>query len=229
MKYTYLLINLFSVLLPLLFSFHSKIRFSADWKFAFPGILISMAAFILWDHYFTEIGVWKFNPDYVLGIYIYNLPVEEYLFFICIPFSCLFIYKIIKLYLKNFISNQRLRYFHALFLIFFFTVAVLNTDKAYSLSASASAFVFLMLLLFLRVKYLSEFYLMYFVSLIFFFMVNGLLTSLPVVLYNDLENSGIRLYTIPMEDTIYSFLMLLIPVSIYEYLQQRSLITESNS
>jgi lycopene cyclase domain-containing protein len=95
-------------------------------------------------------------------------------------------------------------------------------SKAYSSTAAVAAFVYLWFLVLKKVNYLNKFYLMYFISLFFFFIVNGILTALPVVMYNDFENSGIRLYTIPLEDTMYSFIMLLIPVSVYEYLKAKT-------
>ena len=49
-------------------------------------------------------------------------------------------------------------------------------------------------------------------SLIPFIIINGFLTgsytSEPVVWYNDVHNLGIRFLNIPIEDFIYSFLML---------------------
>ena len=66
---------------------------------------------------------------------------------------------------------------------------------------------------------------MYFVTLIPFFIVNGLLTGsfIPeeVVYYNDAENLGIRLGTIPIEDAVYGLLMLLMNVTWYEYFKSR--------
>lgn len=50
-----------------------------------------------------------------------------------------------------------------------------------------------------------------------FLLVNGILTALPVVIYNDMENIGLRIYTIPLEDNAYGLLMLLLNVSLMEY------------
>ncbi|MGN6477917.1 MAG: lycopene cyclase domain-containing protein, partial [Flavipsychrobacter sp.] len=53
--------------------------------------------------------------------------------------------------------------------------------------------------------------------------VNGLLTSLPVVIYNDTENLGVRMYTIPVEDTFYGLFLLLGNITIMEWAKHRSL------
>ena len=73
----------------------------------------------------------------------------------------------------------------------------------------------------LKPTWLGRFYIGYFISLIPFFLVNGILTYLPVVTYNNAENLAIRIFTIPIEDTIYCLLLLLMNVTMYEWLKQR--------
>ena len=57
-------------------------------------------------------------------------------------------------------------------------------------------------------------------SLIPFLLINGFLTGSftqePVVIYNPDEILGIRILNIPVEDSIYNMLMLLIVVFFYE-------------
>ena len=44
---------------------------------------------------------WGFNNDYLLGIYLFNLPLEEILFFITVPYACVFIYECLNVYIKK--------------------------------------------------------------------------------------------------------------------------------
>jgi lycopene cyclase domain-containing protein len=70
-------------------------------------------------------------------------------------------------------------------------------------------------------SWLNLFFVSYLVCLIPFLIVNGVLTSLPVVGYNNEENLALRVFTIPAEDFIYLFTLLLMTVTFYEFLQKR--------
>jgi lycopene cyclase domain-containing protein len=67
---------------------------------------------------------------------------------------------------------------------------------------------------------MSYFWVAYFIHLIPFFIVNGILTGMatpnPVVIYNSHDIIGLRIVTIPIEDSIYALTCLLIPISIME-------------
>jgi lycopene cyclase domain-containing protein len=73
---------------------------------------------------------------------------------------------------------------------------------------------------------MGRFYLAYLVSLIPFYIVNGLLTSIPIVMYNDAENVAFRVGTIPFEDHFYSLSMLLINILFFEYFRKRGAIAK---
>ena len=68
--------------------------------------MLTMGVFIPWDVIFTINGVWGFNSDYFLGFEIFSLPLEEWLFFICIPFACVFTHYALLLYFPNLKLNK---------------------------------------------------------------------------------------------------------------------------
>ena len=224
-NFTYLLLMLGSVIVPVIYSFESEVRYYSKLKYLFPAIIFSGAIFILWDIRFEELGIWKFNPEYVTGIYILNLPVEEWLFFLVIPYCCVFIYEILKVKLPHFDKNNLFVAVSLMLLVAFVLLAYFERRKLYTF------FTFFLLSIYFgytvfrnRFKpHYTKFYLAYLISLIPFLIVNGVLTALPVVEYNDVQNLGIRVFTIPIEDFAYFFLLLLMNVTIYEYLKQRRL------
>jgi lycopene cyclase domain-containing protein len=223
-QYTYLLINLFTILVPLLFSFEKRINFYKQWKYLFPAILITGAFFIIWDHYLTAWNVWSFNPMYITGLQLWNLPIEEWLFFLTVPYSCMFIY----VALNQLIKHDTLKVYSksiTIGLIIILSVIVLfNSSRLYT--AIKLSLCVLMLIWIIKKDYtfMGKFYRAYFTSLIPFFLVNGLLTSLPVVIYNVNENLGIRIGTIPVEDTMYTLLLLLMNVVLFEHFSRKRLI-----
>lgn len=221
--YTYLLINIFSILVPFLFSFEKRIFFFGKLRELLPAIVITGGFFIIWDHLLTIWNVWAFNPDYLMGIYFWQLPLEEWLFFFTIPYSCVFIYESLNFLLKKDPLKPFAKNISIALVVILAIIVLFNTDKLYT---SIKFTLTILLLIFVIIKnqhYLGKFYRAYLVSLIPFFFVNGLLTSIPVVTYNDTENLGIRLGTIPVEDTIYSLLLLLMNICLYEYFKERNL------
>ena len=222
MKATYLLINFLTVLFPVILSFDKRVRFYKSWKYIFPGLLISGLFFLLWDHLFTVFGVWSFNPDYIIGYYLLDLPLEEILFFITVPFACIFIYECLNQYIKEDILKNISGYITLVLILLSVVLLLIYYDRVYTLiTFGLLAGVLLIAGLGVKSKYLSRFYLAYLVSLIPFYIVNGLLTSIPVVLYNDRENMAFRIGSIPFEDHFYSMSMLMINILLFEYFRKR--------
>jgi len=222
----YLLLELGSLMIPLMFSFHPRIRFHLEWPRVLPAIVVSMLFFVIWDIWFTGQGVWGFNEQHLLGWQIFKLPIEEWLFFLCIPYACLFIYHCVKLFLdeKMRIRDVWLRFISVTLVTYWITVAVLYGDRMYTLSSSVLAAISL-LLAYYNSKLLSDYLVTYLIVLLPFTLVNGALTGSftaePVVWYNDAENMGIRVLTIPLVDFSYNFAMLMIPILIAEHWNKR--------
>ncbi len=231
-NWLYLLIDLGAISIPFIATFDKRLRFHKQWRFLFPAMLMTMLLFIPWDMLKTWLGVWGFNPRYLLGYYIGNLPVEEWLFFIAIPYACLFTYHSLNYLVKPDLLGRYAKNI-ALFLgIILVTVGLFNLNRLYTSVTFISTGFFLLLHVFwFKAMYLGRFFLMYFVTLIPFFIVNGLLTGayIPeeVVHYDDGQNLGIRLGTIPLEDMVYGLFMLLMNVTIYEFLKSKYQINQT--
>lgn len=221
MRYTYLLINFLSVVFPFALSFDNRVRYYKSWKYIWPGLFITGVLFLIWDVIFTVKGVWSFNPGYILGIRFFDLPLEEILFFLTIPFSCIFIYCCLNYYVKTKIPDSIIRIFTALLTVFSLLMIVFYHDRLYTFINFGMLFLLLVLLVYvLKVKWMNRFFLAYFVSLVPFYIVNGVLTSVPIVIYNNTENLGLRLGTIPIEDHFYLMSLLLMNVAFFEYFKK---------
>ena len=223
---TYLVINIGALIVPLIFSFHPKIKFYKQWHAFWRGNLVITLLFLVWDFFFTRAGVWGFNERYTLGINFFNLPIEEVLFFFCIPYSSVFTYHCFQLFFSK-LKIYSLRLVSAILIIGLIIVGFLNVSKLYtSVTFLALALVLIYTVFFQRQKWLSTFYFMFVVILLPFFIVNGILTGTcidePVVWYNNSENLGIRILTIPFEDIFYGMLLLLMNVLAFEGFRKKN-------
>jgi lycopene cyclase domain-containing protein len=221
MPYTYLLVDVGAAIVPFLFSFHPKLRFNKQFGAFAVGNIIASIVFLIWDGIFTAKGVWGFNPRYVMGIYVYNMPLEELLFFICIPFACTFTYHCLAqfhdLSWKRGIEKPVVTVLAILLLL----TGFVYIDRLYTSVSFISTAVLLLALIFVfKVNWLARFLSVYIVLLLPFFIVNGILTGSgleePVVWYNNNENLGIRMFTIPFEDIFYGLEMMLLNLFFYE-------------
>jgi lycopene cyclase domain-containing protein len=223
----YLFLDLASVSIPFLFSFHPRLRFYQTWKTFFPAMAISASLFIIWDIVFTRMGIWGFNPVYLQGIYLKGLPLEEYLFFICIPYASIFSIHAFGIIFPNFTLSPLTRNTLTLSLagLLIITGLVFN-DRWYTVSTGLVCGTLLLIALWYKSSLLNHFFLAYPFILIFFFLVNGILTGSfiegEVVWYNDAENLGIRMGTIPVEDTFYGMGLLLLTVLLNDFFKSAS-------
>lgn len=223
--YTYFLILAAALAGPLALSFDKKVGFYKKWKYLFPSMLLPAMFYVAWDIYFTSKGVWSFNENYITGIKLVNLPIEELLFFFIVPYCCVFIYECIRCYFPGLKSKGTADIILQGLAILLLITGLFFNAKYYTSWTFLLCSLFIALLYFFR-NYFKDFdaaafLVAYAIILIPFLLVNGFLTALPVVLYNDAENMGIRIYTIPFEDSFYGMLLVLMNISIYERLRNR--------
>lgn len=235
----YLWIDLLSISVPFLVSFHPRIRLYREWKALFLGLFITLIPFIIWDVYFTVEGYWGFNEIYLSGLKLIHLPIEEWLFFICIPYACVFTHiSILEINPKLSLSDKISHRITIVLFIIFVLLLIFNLQRAYTSVDMIFAIITLALVKKYNPELLKRFYITFLFMLIPFFIVNGILTGTGIegniVWYNDEENLGIRLGTIPIEDTFYAFSMILMNLSLFykfrskEKNQQDSLENESD-
>lgn len=222
----YLWINILAISVPLIASFDHRIQLQKKWKFVIPAIFISMVPYIIWDVIFTHHGFWGFNPEYLQGIDLINLPLEEWLFFIAIPYACIFThYTLTKLNPGLKLGMEAVKAITVVLLVEFVVLAIIYYDNWYTLIDVIFAFIILGATYKWAAPLLQSYYLTFLVILIPFFIVNGVLTGTgitdEVVWYNEAEFIGIRLGTIPAEDTIYAFSMILLNLLLVEVMGWR--------
>jgi len=196
-------------------------RFIQYWKPVFLAILIVAISFLIWDVWFTNIGVWGFNDRYLLGPTIVNLPFEEVLFFFCIPYASIFTHYALLHFFPNLALSKKItKLITIVLLVSAIIILFFNYDKWYTLINFSVFAALLIYALATKDTILKSFFITFLVVLIPFFIVNGLLTGSfieeQVVWYNNAENLGIRLATIPVEDTFYAFNMLYAAIVLIE-------------
>ena len=210
---------------PLLLSFDKQLQFYKQWKYVFPSILLVALVYIVFDVNFTNQGIWGFNPEYLSGIYLFALPLEEILFFVIIPYASIFLHESIREYFPKLEIPKSLNKGLLIALILVnLLIAVFNADKSYTFYISLKLAIALLLVLLLKSRITRSFFITFGVILVPFLIVNGILTGSfiegEVVWYNNTENLGVRIFTIPIEDFAYAFSMILYNLLLIEQLKK---------
>ncbi len=204
----YLLINILIIAGPLILSFENKISFRNKISSVLKSVAVVSTIFIIWDVSAVLLGDWSFNKAYISGISILYLPYEEILFFITVPYGCLFIYEVTKHFVKD--NGLRVnKFWNLFFTALFVSAAVIYHKQQYTFTVLVFCAVFVSTASFLLPSLLGSrvFWITVLISFIPFGIVNYFLTSLPVVRYNPNAIWGLRVTTIPVEDFFYSFSM----------------------
>lgn len=224
-KYTYLLVDFCCIIFPFLFSFHPRLQFYKHWRSFLIPCICTATFFLIWDGIFTHLGVWSFNPNYVVGIYFFGMPIEEFLFFICIPYACVFSYHCFKILFQFDWWKQFARLFYAVLAPLLLVVGLFHLFQLYTSVTYILTGIFLLYCVISKQQWLATFFFCFLFILVPFILSNGVLTGSfigrTVVQYNDAHNLGIRILTIPFEDTFYGMLMLMLNVWGYEYFTAR--------
>jgi lycopene cyclase domain-containing protein len=224
--YTYILINFLTVIICFIFSFDRRIQFNKHFNAFLKGSILVAIPFIAWDIIFTKMGVWWFNFSYTMPFRLAGLPIEEWLFFICIPFSCVFTYFCLdKFFNLNWANrfNTIIVWFTVLVCVL---VAIFFYQKIYPLvTVLITAATVLYLHYIAKVSWIGKGSLVYLCLMPGFFMVNGVLTGTglesPIVNYNPDQILNIRMLTIPVEDAVYGYAQFMLNIYFFKRFQKK--------
>ncbi len=210
MHYTYALVLFFTVIICFVASFDKRIPFHLHFAAFLKASALVALPFIAWDIWFTAQGVWWFDSSYTLGFRLAGLPIEEWLFFIFIPFSCIFTYYCVDKYYQL----AWLQGFNNLIVfvsvIICAVVALVYQDRMYTHLTAVVTILTLVYLHFIkRADWIGKASFVFSCLMLGFFPVNGVLTGTglpsPIVNYNPEEFLGIRILSIPIEDAVYGY------------------------
>ncbi len=224
MRFEYLIFNVVVITGPLLLSFDKKVYFVDKWFRVFKALTIPLILFIVWDALVTG-RHWWFNDNYTMNFRLLGLPIEEWFFFVTVPFSSLFIWEVLKAYFENKSIGGLGNNLNRILMIFIpIGIVLFFFGKEYT---GLALFVFGVVGLsddFLKTKIFKQFRTYQFLGLVLLLILifNGYLTARPVVLYGESYQVGLRVFTIPIEDFFYGISHLLLCVIFYENLRKQS-------
>ena len=172
----YLWVNVAVLSIPLIASFDRRVQFVGEWRAFWPACLITMAGFIAWDVWFTYEGIWGFNPDYLVGIDLLGLPLEEWLFFVSVPYACVFTYACMKKYVPESPFGLAHRSITFSMLVLCVALAITFSDRWYLGLTSVLCAAWLFYTLLRWKPWMSHFWLAFLLLLFPFVISNGVLT-----------------------------------------------------
>lgn len=181
---------------------------------AIKAIALIGSFYFIWDQAVTN-WWWSFNPSYINGQLIGRLPIEEVLFFAIVPWSCLVIWVNLRQKFSKKVSlpiEEALIGFSLvtgswqLFLQHYYTVTI-------CFLAIVTGIISLKNHHWLRQKNVLLFG---GITLLLTAIFNSYLTSLPIVIYNTHIMTNLRIFTIPVEDFIYGWVLITGTIWFYE-------------
>ncbi len=220
MKFEYLLFNLVVIVGPIVSHFSRQIRLVSRWRLKLLTSGIVMIPYIIWDAMVAG-SHWWFNEAYTLDFRLLGLPIEEWLFFITVPFGSLLVWETLP-HAEQKIRLESLRNIRTvLYAALPAGVWVFSMGKQYTglVIFCFGLFGLLDTLLGVDLLLLPRTYLYLAIVLGLILIFNGYLTARPIVLYGETYQMGYRIWTIPIEDFGYGFTLMLFNTMVYEKLK----------
>lgn len=217
MKIEYLILNLIIFLGPFLLSFEKGVHYFSRWKYAFKAIIIVSIPFIIWD-ISVNYRHWWFNSNYILNFRLLGLPLEECLFFVTVPFSVLFIWEIFSKKTGNPVNLKRKAIQKIVIAFAIPGISLLYFGIEYTGLAMIALSITGIMDFTLKTQILlrKNTYIYLGIVTLLNLIFNGYLTGRPIVLYNEAYHLNWRIITIPIEDFIYGYSLILSNTILFE-------------
>jgi lycopene cyclase domain-containing protein len=205
-EFTYYIFNLLVFLPVLVLSFVTDVKPHRHIRGLLAGYLFVSFPFIVWDIWAVAAGHWSFNDAYVTGPYLFGVPLEEYLFFLTIPFAMIYVWGVVK----KFVADRGMAGIVPL-LAFGATAGasvwmlVNYWSNGYTRSAAIAALIAVVFAAISRIAYTWRFWTFQFLLLGLFLVFNSILTMLPIITYGPDAIIGFKIGDIPIEDFFFNF------------------------
>lgn len=219
MNVEYLLFNLVVAAGPVMASFDRRVRYVRRWPRALLASAIVAVPYLVWDALVAG-RHWDFVHGRTLDLRIAGLPPGEILFFITVPFACLFVWEILRTFWPGrelpdlrwvpwtLMALIPLGVLLLLFGVEYTGLALIALGLAAALDR----------LLGTRLLHNPTAWNWLGIVLLLVLIFNTYLTARPIVVYADAYRVMVRLGTIPLEDFVYGLSHLLLVVVVYERL-----------
>lgn len=223
MNYTYLLADLLLLIVPVILFSNKKVNFAQNSKFIILAVLINVFAFSVPTEFLTQLKVIVFQPQYLSGITLWELPIEELLLSMVLPLTGISIYSYLNV---RYPDNTPEKYSLALSNVMLgVCIAMLyfGHQKLYTVFTFAILLVFLLYIEFVnKIRFMYRFYRAYVVSILPFLLMYGFLCARSVLQFNMAETLDFNLLHIPFESFFYYMAMLLLSVFLFEVFKNRA-------
>jgi lycopene cyclase domain-containing protein len=213
----YILFNLLVLIGPVIFSFDQKVRYVRRWPAALLSALLLMGLFAAWDSAVTG-RHWWFNPLFTAGTFLGPLPAGEWLFFITVPFASLFIWEVLRHYRPQHNVARAAGTLPWLWLGLLLSALMAWLGKEYTALVILAFVLIAQADLHLGGRVITRPNIWPYFAILSGLMLlfNGYLTARPVVIYDPAYQLDWRFFTIPVEDFVYGYSLILGCTSVYE-------------
>lgn len=216
----YLLIDLAALIIALFFSFRPRASFRKEWKWLLPSIGVVAIPTLLVNAQLIRIGAWGYNQDHILGQFVYLLPIEEILYYLCVPYLAMLGYYFCRYYFPGTQLKYSGRIIAGVSAALCLIIAAAYLDHLFTLISFLGVSIFLAFCFLRRPFWLGHLIISFSVFSIAFILYNSTLGELnlifPIFKYEAAETMDVFVNNMPIECLPYSLLVFGSIISIYE-------------